>query len=189
VVRFESSSDPPCERYSTWWSCRFPYEVQPGNVQRQPSRSKTRCSRWSSAFASPQVSNACSRIASSASLSLAVRPLRRSIYTSLAARTELIWSRRDDVTETQRAFGFYGSLDYQFKRRWFVGARYDQSERARDAAVLDRGQSAVLTYWPSEFSQVRGQYRRLRFGDDGQVANELLFQVLFTIGAHGAHPF
>jgi len=117
------------------------------------------------------------------------RPLRRSIYTSLAARTELIWSRRDDVTETQRAFGFYGSLDYQFKRRWFVGARYDQSERARDAAVLDRGQSAVLTYWPSEFSQVRGQYRRLRFGDDGQVANELLFQVLFTIGAHGAHPF
>ena len=47
----------------------------------------------------------------------------------------------------------------------------------------------MLTYWPSEFSQVRGQYRRTRYGDQNPVANELLFQVLFTIGAHGAHPF
>ncbi|MSO46402.1 MAG: hypothetical protein EXQ59_06525 [Acidobacteria bacterium] len=122
-------------------------------------------------------------------ITLRWRPLSRAIYQSLAARTELIWSRREDLPQTQQAFGLYGSLDYQFKRRWFIGARYDQSERARDAAVLDRGQSAVLTFWPSEFSQVRGQYRRLRFGDDGRVANELLFQVLFTIGAHGAHPF
>lgn len=51
------------------------------------------------------------------------------------------------------------------------------------------GASAVLTFWPSEFSQVRGQYRRTRFGDDGRVANEVLFQLLFTMGAHSAHPF
>jgi len=46
----------------------------------------------------------------------------------------------------------------------------------------------VLTYWPSEFSQVRGQYRRTNYGD-GPDANELLFQFQFSIGAHGAHPF
>lgn len=117
------------------------------------------------------------------------RPLSRAIYRSMTVRTELIWSHRQDIAQTQRAFGLYGSLDYQFMRRWFAGGRYDQAERARDAAVLDRAESAVLTYWPSEFSQVRGQYRRVRFGDDGRVANELLFQLLFTIGAHGAHPF
>lgn len=117
------------------------------------------------------------------------RPLSRAIYRSVTARTELIWSRRGDAARTQRAFGLYGSLDYQFMRRWFVGGRFDQSERARNDAVLDRGESAVLTYWPSEFSQVRGQYRRTRFGDGGRVANEVLFQLLFTIGAHGAHPF
>ena len=117
------------------------------------------------------------------------RPLRRSIYRSLAARTELIWSRREESVQTQRAFGLYGSLEYQFGRRWFAGARYDQSERARDGMVLDRGASTVLTFWPSEFSQLRGQYRRIRFGDDSRTANELLFQVLFTIGAHGAHSF
>jgi hypothetical protein len=45
-----------------------------------------------------------------------------------------------------------------------------------------------LTYWPSEFSQIRGQYRRIRY-DEGPVATELLFQFLISIGAHGAHPF
>lgn len=47
----------------------------------------------------------------------------------------------------------------------------------------------MLTFWPSEFNQVRGQYRRTRYGDDNRVANELLFQLLFTIGGHGAHAF
>jgi hypothetical protein len=46
----------------------------------------------------------------------------------------------------------------------------------------------VLTYWPSEFSQVRGQYRRIRYAE-GESANELLFQFQFSIGAHGAHTF
>jgi hypothetical protein len=46
----------------------------------------------------------------------------------------------------------------------------------------------VLSYWPSEFSQVRGQYRRTNYGD-APSANEFLFQFQFSIGAHGAHPF
>lgn len=116
------------------------------------------------------------------------RPLSRAIYRSLAGRTELFWSRREEMTALQQAFGGYASLDYQFRRRWFVGGRYDWSDRA-SATIQDRGSSAVLTFWPSEFSQVRGQYRRTRYGDGGRIANELLFQALFTIGAHGAHPF
>ena len=35
---------------------------------------------------------------------------------------------------------------------------------------------------------MRGQYRRTRFAI-GETANEFLFQFLFAIGAHGAHPF
>jgi hypothetical protein len=45
-----------------------------------------------------------------------------------------------------------------------------------------------LTYWPSEYSQVRGQYRFTDWAI-GPAANEFLFQVQFSIGAHGAHPF
>lgn len=118
------------------------------------------------------------------------KPLQRAIYRSLVGRTELFWSRRDQAGGVQHAFGGYASGDYQFARRWFAGGRLDWSDRARDASIRDRGASAVLTFWPSEFSQIRGQYRRTRFGDgSGRIANELLVQVLFTIGAHGAHAF
>ena len=116
------------------------------------------------------------------------KPLRRAIYHSFAARTELVWSRREELTSPQRAFGWFGSLEYRLGRRWYVGGRYDWSERARNAALHDSGGSLVLTYWPSEFSQIRGQLRRTRYAE-GQTANEFLFQFLFTLGAHGAHPF
>jgi hypothetical protein len=116
------------------------------------------------------------------------RPLRRSIYRSFVGRTEVIWSRRDQPDGLQSGMGYYLSGDYQFARRWFGGLRFDRSDRAADASLLDTGQSAILTYWPSEFSQVRGQYRRTAYAD-GPVANEFLFQFQFSIGAHGAHPF
>jgi hypothetical protein len=116
------------------------------------------------------------------------RPLRRSIYTHLLGRTELVWSRRQDAFQTANAFGAYGYLEYQFGRRWFAGARYDYSDRATNASLTDKGGSLILTYWPSEFSQVRAQYRHTHYGE-GRIANELLFQFLFAIGAHGAHAF
>ena len=116
------------------------------------------------------------------------RPLRRAIYRRLIGRTELFWSKRQQELGPASAFGMYASGEYQFGRRWFAGARYDWSERAFDSSLKDKGASLLLTYWPSEFSQVRGQYRRTRYAE-GVLANELLFQFLFSIGAHGAHAF
>jgi hypothetical protein len=116
------------------------------------------------------------------------RPLQRSIYRSFIGRSEIIWSRRDQLNGLQSANGFYVSGDYQFARRWFAGLRLDRSARATDAALTDTGGAATLTYWPSEFSQVRGEYRRINYAL-GDTANELLFQFQFSIGAHGAHPF
>lgn len=116
------------------------------------------------------------------------RPLQRSIYHSFVGRTEWIRSRRGQPIGREIADGFYVSGDYQFARRWFAGARFDRSGRATDAALRDTGGSALLTFWPSEFSQVRGQYRRTNYAL-GPTANEFLFQFQFAIGAHGAHPF
>jgi len=117
------------------------------------------------------------------------KPLRRSIYTHFLARGELAWSRREDVVGAQASVGGYGYLEYQFGRRWTAGVRYDNSERAADSAVRDTGGSFILSYRPSEFSLVRAQYRRTTLGDVDEARNELLFQFLFAIGAHGAHPF
>jgi hypothetical protein len=116
------------------------------------------------------------------------KPLRRSIYNSFVGRSEVIWSRREDPIAVQSGMGYYVSADYQFARRWFAGVRFDGSDRSYDATLHDKGGSALLTYWPSEFSQVRGQYRRTAYAI-GPVANEFLFQFQFSIGAHGAHPF
>ena len=118
------------------------------------------------------------------------RPLRRAIYKRFLARTELFWSRREmgELGPRQDAFGAYVSGEYQFARRWFAGARYDWSDRATDASQRDKSGSFLLTYWPSEFSQIRGQYRRTAYAE-GVDANEVLFQFLFSIGAHGAHAF
>ncbi len=116
------------------------------------------------------------------------RPLRRSIYHSFVGRSEFIWSRRGQPNGVQSALGYYFSGDYQFARRWFAGIRYDRSKRADNALLTDKGQSAVLTYWPSEFSQLRGQYRRTQYAN-GPTADEFLMQFQFSIGAHGAHPF
>jgi hypothetical protein len=119
---------------------------------------------------------------------LRYRPLRRANYRRFIGRTELMWSRRGEAVGDVQSFGMYGSADYQFARRWFAGARYDWSERAYDASLVDKGPSLLLTYWPSEFSQIRSQYRRTRYAE-GVSSNELLFQFLFSIGAHGAHAF
>ena len=123
-----------------------------------------------------------------ADLAFRWRPLRRAIYRRLIVRTEAAWSRKELKAGPVKAFGAYVSGEYQFAQRWFAGVRFDRSDRADDASLQDEGISALLTYWPSEFSQIRGQYRYTKYAEDIK-ANELLFQVQFSIGAHGAHTF
>ena len=128
------------------------------------------------------------------------KPLRRSIYHSFLFRNEFFWSARDQLSaptggffETQHAFGLYSDAEYRANRRWTIGGRFDRSGRATNASLTDTGFSGILTYWPSEFSQIRGQYRYGHLWDIGknrfEDANEFLFQFLFVMGAHGAHPF
>jgi hypothetical protein len=122
------------------------------------------------------------------------KPLRRAIYHSFVGHGEFIWARAQ-APETagmlpglSKPFGYYFSGDYQLGRRWFVGGRFDHSERLTNSRLLDTGGSLVLTYWPSEFSQIRGQLRRTHYAEN-LTADEFLFQFLFSMGAHGAHPF
>ena len=116
------------------------------------------------------------------------KPLRRAIYHSFVGRSEFIWARAQQPMSTVATpHGFYVSGDYQFARRWFFGARFDRSERLNNARLQDTGGSLVLTYWPSEFSQIRAQLRRTSYAE--RTADEFLFQFQFSMGAHGAHPF
>ena len=119
------------------------------------------------------------------------KPLRQGRYRSILVRGEWTLSERETPAGTVRADGYYVWGQYQLGRRWFAGFRHDESDHADDAARRDRGNSLVLSFWPSEFSQVRAQLRRNRYDrPDGAItATELLLQLQFAIGAHGAHPF
>ena len=116
------------------------------------------------------------------------RPLRKATYRRFIARAEMVWSRRSELASQPQSFGTYVSAEYQFSQRWYVGARFDYADRATDPTLTDKGGSLILTFWPSEFSQIRSQYRRTRYGE-GTTADQFLVQFLFSIGAHGAHTF
>ena len=111
------------------------------------------------------------------------KPLQQGLYRSFIGRAEVMANDRDDLDD--RLFGFYVSGDLQFARRWFAGVRLDRADRD---VFTDKGVSATLTFWPSEFSQLRGQLRRTSYGG-ARTVTEVLLQLQFAIGAHGAHTF
>jgi hypothetical protein len=116
------------------------------------------------------------------------KPLRTATYRSASVRGEYVRSRKDELAGAALADGWFLSAEYQLAKRWFAGARVERAERADDAALQDRGLAAILTFWPSEFSQLRAELRRRTYAG-GETANEALLQIQFAIGAHGAHPF
>lgn len=116
------------------------------------------------------------------------KPLRGRPYRSFILRSELVRSRREQPAGRQSSRGFYVGGDYRLTRRWWAGGRYEFSDRADDETARDRGEAVTLTFWPSEFSQIRAEGRRRRYAG-GITANELLVQLQFSIGAHGAHSF
>jgi hypothetical protein len=116
------------------------------------------------------------------------KPLQGRPYRSFILRSELYRSRREQLEGKQTARGFFVSGDYQLAKRWYTGARYEFSDHADNASLRDEGWAATLTFWPSEFSQVRGEFRQRRYAG-GITANEGILQLQFSIGAHGAHPF
>jgi len=116
------------------------------------------------------------------------KPLQGRPYRSFILRSEYFWSQREQLDGTEKAQGFFVGGDWQLARRWFTGARYEFSDRATDATKRDKGYAATLTFMPSEFSLLRGEFRQ-RVYAGGIKANEGFLQIQFAIGAHGAHPF
>jgi hypothetical protein len=117
------------------------------------------------------------------------RPLEEGLYRSLWWQSEGYWSKRDlEDGESEDAWGTYSSLNWQFDRRWYAGARYDYVEDPFDSSYKERSWSVNTTLAPSEFQYWRVEYRRVdpNFGD---ARNEYWLQYNFGIGPHRAHKF
>lgn len=114
----------------------------------------------------------------------------RAIYRSLLWRTEALWSRREMPAPMSgvTSWGGFSYLDWQFKRRWHAGARYDYSQFPDDDSLHERGWLGFLTFTPSEFSLLSLQGRSVRRAD-GHTDHTVFLKIQFNIGPHGAHPF
>ena len=112
----------------------------------------------------------------------------RSIARS-SARSELVWSQREQPDGRQDGVGFFVSGRLSVCPP-LVRRRAPRSVRPAPTRqdLRDKGGSVFLTYWPSEFSQVRGQYRRTAYArrPDGE---RVPVPVPVLDWAHGAHPF
>jgi hypothetical protein len=96
-----------------------------------------------------------------------------------------------------RQSGFYVQGVYQFRPRWRTGLRFDRLDASNapapglpsplDASHAPRRVSAMVDFSNSEFSRLRLQVNR----DDSRAAtdDQIVFQYLMSLGAHGAHRF
>jgi hypothetical protein len=108
---------------------------------------------------------------------------------TVAATTESLRRSQD---------GLYIQGIYQIER-WRLGARYDVLDLFKDDYILagtdtdfDRKPwraTGMLEFNPTEFSRIRLQYNHDKSARDEKTNNEMLLQLIFGIGAHGAHPF
>ncbi len=93
--------------------------------------------------------------------------------------------------------GFYVQGVYQFRPRWRVGMRYDRLEASNNVAIVgpnplatthDPSRVSVMSdFSNSEFSRLRLQFNRDRSAPAAD--NQIVFQYLMSLGAHGAHRF
>jgi len=131
------------------------------------------------------------------------KPLTNEVGWPYFALQAEVLMRRYDVPDPAvlTDYGLYAQALWGFVRPWVVGVRYDFA-RGQDVAFDDyttssdplrderHRASAVLTYYPSEFSKLRLQYAydRADFLPDGD-AHSVYLQAEIIFGAHGAHKF
>ena len=94
--------------------------------------------------------------------------------------------------------GLYVQGVYQWER-YRVGLRYDVLDLFKKDYILAGNQtgfgskpwrvSGMLEFNPTEFSRIRLQYNHDKSARDSRANNEVILQLVFGIGAHGAHPF
>lgn len=114
---------------------------------------------------------------------------RRAIYRSLVVQAEVMERAAEQlVGPSTVSRGAFAYADYQFARRWHVGARYDWSESLDLPGDQATGGLGFLTFTPSEFSLMSLQASHQDL-EGGASENRYFFKTTFNIGPHGAHPF
>ena len=84
--------------------------------------------------------------------------------------------------------GAYIFARWQLSQRLYVGGRYDNVQDPMAAGATLTAGSALLEWFPSEFSKLVASYERVNQGA-GPGLDRLLLQAVFSVGPHKPHPF
>lgn len=129
-----------------------------------------------------------------------------SAYTSLVLQGEFLRNTRRAMRDRElnpflndegnpekrdiNSSGLYFYADYQFKKIYALGARYDWSESPY--STEDRAQALAIFwgYYPVEETLgLRLQYQRTKTDAASEAVNAIALQAIFSLGPHKAHAF
>lgn len=128
------------------------------------------------------------------------RPLQQGLYKSFILQAEVMRQINERPTLPAGTFspgalhvlpndytGSYVFARWQLSQRLFLGGRYDNVQDPEQFGATMTAGSAVLEWFPSEFSKLVAQYERVN--QRGEATNRILLQASFSVGPHKPHPF
>jgi hypothetical protein len=127
---------------------------------------------------------------------LKYRPITRQSDTVVVLQSEWFYRRRQVPRDVVADVNGYAYLFWRFAQRWGTAARYEYGGAADGPDDLDpewtsarQRVSADLTFWPTEFSRLRGQLSADLPGWQDDPIYAFMLTGEFVVGAHGAHKF
>ncbi len=95
-------------------------------------------------------------------------------------------NRAETIGARDNVWGMYSLVELRLNPRWFIGSRVDYVElidNHADPGNEDRGVSAFLTFYQSEYVRWRAQYSHTRLAD-GTDDNTVYLQGNLAFGSH-----
>ena len=124
-----------------------------------------------------------------ADLTFKWRPAEGGKYKAIIWSTEYLDGKLMGKPTGSTLGGIASWVQYQFAERWWVQGRYEFVGLPRSSDITTQNkQSALLAFFPSEFSGFRIQYDHLA-QKDLPAGHNIAFQYNITIGAHPAHAY
>ena len=124
------------------------------------------------------------------------RPAVGGKYQALIWSTEYLNGYRPGKVDSttgeslERLGGVAAWIQYQFAERWWVQGRYEYIGAPHAAALMtENKQSALIGFFPSEFSGFRLQYDRHTVQNQERADHRVALQYNVSIGAHPAHAY
>ncbi|MGH7496651.1 MAG: hypothetical protein ACREOO_30235 [bacterium] len=133
---------------------------------------------------------------------------RPNSYTSLSVQGEFLRNMRKAVRDrdlnpfvddqgnqeerTIHSSGLYFYANYQLKKIYSMGARYDWSESPYSANNQAQAFAVFLGYYPVEETlglRLQFQHTKTDVPGGAEAVNLIALQMLFSLGPHKAHPF